>query len=162
MGALRKYRNYLLIIFNILALIVLFFNCGSYTINGKTDYYFTGFEIIFGYKLTDIYDQVHTLLKFNSIGLMVLILLLISFAIPFLKKYLQDKTLKVFGIINVILAIGFFCLPMTAIHYTKSVYEYFHGELMVYVGGVSLALSALLSFYLVKKDKEEKTEEKEA
>ena len=162
MGALRKYRNYLLIIFNVLALVVLFFHCGAYTINGKTDYYFSGFQIIFGYKITDNYDgQVHTLLKFNSIGLMILILQLISFAIPFLKKYLQEKTLTVFGIVSVVLAIGYYCLPMTAIHYTKSVYKFFHAQPIIYAGVALLALSGLIALYLAKQEKNKAKEASE-
>ena len=89
-------------------------------------------------------------------GLVVMIILLTSLIIPWLKKYLSKYRMLLEGFLVLLATNGYLVLPMTVNHARLQINEKFHGLLILYLGALILVLAGAFSIYLFISDMKNK------
>ena len=151
MKILIKHQNLVITLLVGLALTLLALPCGAYIYQGSMDYVSSGFQMIFGRKDGDYY-----IFRFNVFGLVVMIILLTSLIIPWLKKYLSKYRMLLEGFLVLLATNGYLVLPMTVNHARLQINEKFHGLLILYLGALILVLAGAFSIYLFISDMKNK------
>ena len=151
MKILIKHQNLVITLLVGLALTLLALPCGAYKYQGSMDYVSSGFQMIFGRK-----DGDYHIFKFNVFGLVVMIILLTSLIIPWLKKYLSKYRMLLEGFLVLLATNGYLVLPMTVNHARLQINEKFHGLLILYLGALILVLAGVFAIYLFISDMKNK------
>lgn len=139
-----SYYKYIIAFMVLICFIFLFFDCGRFFgSNGKTLLFTTGYQMIFG-KVEEDYQ----ILSFNTQGFLLLILMVCSIIVPFLKKIIGKYTKLLATLLLLLITILYFGLPSSVVHTTSFIYNNYQGLAIVYIGSSLLLLTFIYSIYV--------------
>lgn len=140
---LLKYYKIIVSACVLLSVVVLFFNCGAYIINGEKITVVNGFHMIFGKT-----DEGYKFLKFNGVGAILLLLMIWSMIMPHLENSVGKFTDIICAVLLVLSGVVYLLLPSTTVHSSSFVENNFYGLPMLYVGAIIMFVGAIFSAFM--------------
>lgn len=148
MNFIKKYFYHLVIILNLLAILLLFFPCGTYSYLGNEDYKCSGFKMIFGFK-----ENGYTMVAINLLGLGLLTLIIMSLILLIFKPLKNRIYLFLEVLVSLIATFFFLLLPTSVNHQRNEINELFKGTFVIYIGALLLFLIAVICVFNCIKSK---------